>query len=269
MTEMVAEIVDVIVPIYNQGIWDTPVVKRYAGDVSVNLYVCDNSVAADTRSQNARTADIIKNLTYIDMGGNRGIARAYNSALNRISGSIICVFDDDTVPSDNYMDVVRRCVVEEGVYLPVVRNSSRILSPLNTAGPAIYPVKDLKNVKFATCSAFNTGMAYTASVAKRIGYDESLFIEFVDHDFCRRAHEAGIKFHLMEEAVLFQDYSVETNSLNAALHRDSLGKADLKRYYSHSLLERLYCRLYLTYRLIRNSKKYKTLKFIRGTRCSF
>lgn len=253
--------VDVIVPVFNQGIEETPIISNYMDDATVRFYVCDNSEDVDVKESNRIASNKVSNVEYIDMEGNKGISKAYNAALKMVKSDIICIFDDDTVPGDGFFNKIRSYVSAEGVYLPVVKSGDRILSPLNKLGPIIYPVNSIKRVNLNKCSAFNTGMTFTSDVARKIRYNEKLFIEFVDHDFCRRASAEGIPFFIMEDVVLEQNYSVETNSLEAAIHRDSLGKPDVREYYSNGIVERIYCELYLAYRAFRNSINYKTLSF--------
>ena len=254
--------VDIVVPLYNQRVFETPVIECFKDRDDVQFYVCDNSTDPEIKEQNRLVTNSQQRITYIDMGGNKGIAIAYNTAIKRCKGDIICIFDDDTTPGNNYVDLLKEHVVSEAIYMPIVKNGDRVLSPLNMKGPLIYPVQDISKIDLSSCSAFNTGMAFPRSVVSRCKHNEKLFIEFIDHDFCRQAHRIGMAFRMIPDAVLEQDYSVATNSLEAALHRDRLGRIDVREYYSGSNTDRIYGHLYLAYRAVRNTLRYKTLAFL-------
>lgn len=255
--------IDIIVVIYNKQISDVPVIRLYENKADIHYYVCDNSTDEAIRFKNKRDSIGCSNLNYIDMKGNKGLSRAYNRALNRCDGEIVCIFDDDTTPDYSYVNQIESQCVREGVYLPLVKSGERLLSPLNKIGPVITRCRDARRLNLKTCSAFNSGMAISRQVAKSIAYDEHLFLDFVDHAFCRKAHSQGVPFYLLRDVVLQQNYSKETNDLQAALNRNVISVKDIAEYYSDNILDKAYGSLYLSYLLLSNVLRYRSLAFLK------
>lgn len=261
---MVTNNIDIIVPVYNMLAKDVPVIQA-ADSSAVNciVHICDNSENDEIKRSNALFCADTPHIEYHDMGGNIGLSKAYNSALNRCSSSVVCIFDDDTDVDPTYFQIVVDQVEKHGsgIFIPLVYNGDNLLSPLNSFGPAIFRYRDISNFSPDTCFAFNTGMAVTRDVFNSVRYDERLFIEWIDHAFCRDAHNAGINFYLMPTVRLEQDYSRESNSLESALHREKLAGPDLRIYYSNSIVDRMYRFVYRFYRILRSCLKYHSFAF--------
>lgn len=255
--------VDIVVVIYNKEINAVPVIQLYANRDDVRYCVCDNSTNENVKHANAQDSKSYSNLTYIDMMGNKGLSRAYNSALNYCTGDIICVFDDDTTAELTYASQVKAQYEGEGVYLPLVKSGGRLLSPLKKLGPVISKCRNVGKLNLKTCSAFNSGMAISSRTAKAIAYDERIFLDFVDHAFCREAHKRGVPFYLLHDVEVQQNYSKETNDLQAALKRSAISSRDIAEYYSGSFLDRAYGGLYLVYKLVVNTLRYRSLAFLK------
>lgn len=258
---------DAIVPIYNEYMEECPLFELLTKNngYNVQLYICDNSTKQDIKKRNAATAGSFAWCTYLDMLGNMGYSKACNRAISESSSPFVCIFDDDTIiPYDYFSKVlswIKRGDLTSTVYVPIVLSGEELLSPLKTIGPMIYRASKVGDIDPSSCSAFNTGMVISRDVFSSVSYDENLFLEFVDHAFCRDAHKVGAHFVLMDDVHLEQSYSVYTNDLNSALFRDSIGKKDVREYYSHGLMERIYGQFYLAYRFLRNSIRYRTFKF--------
>lgn len=255
--------IDIIVVIYNKLVKDIPVIQLYENKDEIDYLVCDNSTDENIKQKNKTDAQAYNNLIYIDMKGNKGLSRAYNSAIYRCAGDLICIFDDDTLPESDYIEKIKVQCTAEGVYLPLVKSGTRLLSPLNIIGPVIYRCKNTKGLNLKTCSAFNSGMVISKTIVKAIAYDERLFLDFVDHAFCREAHRRGIPFYLLKDVTMQQNYSKETNNLQAALKRSLISSKDITEYYSGNLLDWIYGRLYLAYRLVANTLRYRSFAFLR------
>jgi GT2 family glycosyltransferase len=244
--------ISVIVPIYNTRIIDIPAFLIGKKDKDIEFVICDNSTDEIIKEENNNYSNRYTFINYCDMKGNKGISVAYNYGIEHAKGNIICIFDDDTMPGENYFSAVRQYVNEdsESVYVPVVMSGNRMLSPLKVFGPVVYRTSDVTMLRAKNISAFNAGMVYSRDIAKKIKYDENLFLEFVDHDFCRRVRQAGINIRIMEDVILEQDYSRYSDNKAQAQFRLKTACHDLPIYYNNSIVSKIYCKVYLLYRLM-------------------
>lgn len=252
-----------IIPVYNKRLESVPALVEHGNNKEVEWIVCDNSTLSKIKLNNALYARKNK-ITYIDMEGNKGISRAYNAAVRIANAGIVCIFDHDTMIPSEYFDKVKSKIDANGrgIYIPRVYTSVRLVSPLRFFGCAILTYGNTSRVDLKRCSAFNSGMAITRDVFDQIAYDESLFLEWVDHAFCRDAHRAGIPFFYLEDLCLQQDWSRENSDLRNALIREKIQRRDLLNFYSNGMVEKIYGRLYAAYRVLRLSIQYKTTAFI-------
>ena len=256
-----------IVVIYNKVIESVPI-YTFLHNLSldnVHLDLCDNSDCEEIKQHNIYICTKIDQCHYIDMGGNRGYSRACNEAIRRSKEDVVCIFDDDTIIPYNYITVVDQYICStsnsDTIYVPYVTVNSKTLSPLFVIGPMIVHAIGKIKVPSRICSAINTGMAFRRDVFLKIQYDENLFLDYVDHAFCRSARQHGIQFIIMPEITLKQSYSKYTNTLSDALKRETILENDIRKYYDNGIIDRLYCSAYLIYRKLYRSIKYRTLEF--------
>lgn len=256
---------DIVVVVYNLQLNQVKAISAFRGMEGVSIYVCDNSTNAEIKDKNKPYAAKM-GVQWLDMGGNVGLARAYNSAIASGSGNVVCIFDDDTLPPETYLSRMEEAIEVGGTgcYLPLVRSGETLLSPLRRRGPAITRVENPLAIPEGELYAFNTGMAVTRDVYNRIVYDENLFIDYVDHSFMRSVHGLGIPVHVVGGIELQQNYSRQTDDLASALRRDVTFRCDVRKFHSAGgILETLYCEMYLFYRLLRNTLHFRTTAFIR------
>ena len=62
-------------------------------------------------------------------------------------------------------------------------------------------------------------MIINAHVFDHYRYNENIFLDYIDHDFMREMHKQNRKVEIMEDNVLDQDFSMETNSLKSSYNR--------------------------------------------------
>mgnify|MGYP000662364730 CR=1 FL=1 len=105
-------------------------------NTGVEIFVCDNS-----------TKDM-KNLTFeservhiLSMGGNVGLSKAYNKAIESINGrdGYICFFDDDTAVPENYFTLMEKEIEKTGadILLPCVFDGNGYMSPCKISGVSV------------------------------------------------------------------------------------------------------------------------------------
>lgn len=261
---------DIIVAIYNVNIHKVPVIKSMINKENINLILCDNSTVYEIINKNKEAIQDLKektnvNINYISMNGNAGLSHAYNEGLSFAKGDVVCIFDDDTLPSDTFLIEMQKAIRAngKGIYLPYIYSNDILLSPLKSVGPAIIRCKDPAQVKMNHLYAFNTGMTITRDIFSKLRFDDRLFVDNVDHAFCRDAHKQDLNFHIVPAVKLQQNYSVETDDKDKAIIRFKTRKNDIHIYYNNSLINRVYANGYLFYRALRSAIKYKTSEFFK------
>lgn len=248
----------VIIVVYNKSCRDS-ISYRRANEHTLNIIVLDNSTS------DYGNLEIVKNDNniYINMGGNKGLSKAYNAALDVIDkeNKYVCLFDDDTDMGDNYFELVLNYVNETNgdILLPIVKTSTRILSPCQFRKKRAVEIKSLDELASKPISAINSGMVIKSEIYSRYRYNERIFLDYLDHDFMRDMNKQKKNIIVMEKNILLQDFSMESNTLEASYNRLCILNHDLKEYYKDNFIMYLY--QIIAYKLVM-IKKYKSLKFI-------
>ena len=164
----------VVIVVYNTSCQDSISYNR-AKDSSVKIIVCDNSTS------DYGNEEIVKNdgNIYINMGGNNGLSKAYNAAIQVINkdNRYICLFDDDTDMGKKYFDKVLSYInmSNADILLPVVKTSTRILSPCQFKKKRCVEVKNLEELINKPISAINSGMVIKSEIYKDYKYMKIYF----------------------------------------------------------------------------------------------
>lgn len=251
----------VIIVVYNMNCEDSAAFNSLAQSQVKNVMICDNS----TKENNNEEACEKHGFHYIDMGGNMGLSKAYNRAIEQIpkSGKIICLFDDDT-DIHSYFDKVLAYLNknEADIYVPIVTDEMGILSPCIATKNDFKRFKNTDEMTSSvhSISAINSGMAIRSEIFENYRYDELLFLEHIDHDFMRTMRAEHKTVCIMKDIVMVQHFALFNSTREQAEVRFKILKRDYKRYYRNAskfdfafvmLLRRLvYC------------KEYKTPKFL-------
>lgn len=258
----------VVVPLYNKLIIDTPIyqsVSKFGSDY-VKIYICDNSTDMSIKVINKSFCGDDKYAIYLDMHSNAGYSKACNYAINIMREDAICIFDDDTRPCPDFFQRVlfhlENTPKEAKVFIPIVETSGVLLSPLRVFGPAIFRIKSPAKLNLEKCSAINSGLVFRREVFSQVRFDENLFLDFVDHALFRELHSKRIKLTLMPDVILDQNYSANSNSLNAALFRAKIQYKDIREFYSVSPLYSFYGAAYIGYLIIKRCIMYRSFAFL-------
>lgn len=257
--------ISVLTVLYNQGIDSAGCLRAaLASDEVGEVVACDNSTVPNDNAARARELGV----TYVDMGGNRGLPAAYNAGVSRCHGDVACIFDDDTAVGEEYFRCVRTlCDADTGwdIALPLVMAGEEVLSPCEFDG---YRAKAFASPEDITesdrLSGINSGMAVRRSVYEKVHYDEALFLDLVDHRFVAQAREAGFSVVYLDGPVLRQDFSLDTDSAESAARRLSIFEHDARAFYAGGgAMRRLYCLAMLLHRKAKLSRKYGSTRFFR------
>ncbi|PKD10924.1 glycosyltransferase [Bifidobacterium longum] len=249
--------ISVLVVVYNTSIDSVPVISKALENQYVSdIVVCDNSTLTNMNS--VKAAEL--GLTYVSMQGNRGLSVAYNAGIEKAEGDVICVFDDDTFVPDDYFDKVEKLKNSDkhwDIALPAVISNDRILSPCIFKGYRSHLFtsrEDIKDDLFL--SGINSGMAVKKEVYSRTHYNESLFLDLIDHQFIMDAKKNGAAVVFLDGPVLKQSYSLDVDSKMSACKRFKIFSHDASYFYSSSMLSCLYCKIMLLIRRIKIFLRY-------------
>ena len=182
-------------------------------------------------------------LQYISMGGNMGLPKAYNAAVDALRGrdGFVVWFDDDTPVTAEYLSALSAAAQGAGdtdIFVPLfasVQNPDTLISPCvrweDRKAFQLRSVKDAAEAESAELlSAINSAMAVNLKVYNAINYNEEQFLDFVDHEFCLRAKAAGCTIRPLP-VKLCQDYSDDTRvPFKQAMHRCDIFSKDFMVY---------------------------------------
>ena len=200
---------------------------------AVRTVVCDNSTEANDNKKCES-----ESVHFLSMGGNVGLSKAYNAALDYLKAEdgYICVFDDDTdIPAD-YFEKIDAEAEKSGadVILPVVTDEVGIMSPCKIGGALTSRISDLKQLNAENISGINSGMAIKAEIFKEYRYNEEYFLDFIDHAFVRDMKKQGKKIAVCEELNLKQSFSANDRDIKKAKKRFELFKKDYMTFCKQS-----------------------------------
>ena len=207
------------------------------------IVFCDNSTDAEIKNYNVSYVENLKNdrIFYLDMHGNKGLSKAYNSAIANLSlneNDFVVIFDQDTlIPQDmqlRYENFISKNK-DADMICPVVLDSVGVMSPSIASGTKfshIASISQINGTNISSYSFINSGMCIKRSVFDRIKYEENLFLDFVDHDFILSAKKNGFKIKICKEVVLNQNFSgVTKNTYNQDFSRFCIYMKDAKVFY--------------------------------------
>lgn len=227
-----------VMVLYNRRAAESETLSRLERRKDLELLLVDNSgVRTDNEAFCAR-----EGIHYLSMGGNKGLSRAYNAALDRlfaegVSGEdVVVLLDDDTEVPGLYFDLLRLALREQpdtDIFAPVIRGQDGVIYSPNRYRflknrLLVNPVTEAEQSSF---NAVNSGMAIRMRVFESYRYNESLFLDEVDHCFCREQRALGRKFGVLN-IVLEQRFHQREETLDpeAAWKRLNLRISDLYRH---------------------------------------
>ena len=208
-----------------------------------HIIFVDNSTDISIKESNISYAHKnSSNFTYIDMQGNKGLPNAYNKAIETVkpeNDDYVIILDQDTVfESDIFNKYVSYIEFNPtvDVICPIVTDSVGIMSPNLICGvnnKHLLNIDDIKNNNISNYSFINSGMCIKGSVFSKLKYDETLFLDFVDHDFVIQIKDYNFTIGICFDVVLNQNFSgVTKNSFEQDFSRFKIFIKDAKRYYN-------------------------------------
>ena len=209
------------------------------------LYVIDNSDEKNIILVNKLKEYL--NICYIDNHGNKGIAHALNvgcTSAIKDGYKWALTFDQDSF--------VPLGMIEK--LLQYKANNVAIISPFHADKYLLFPKTEI--IQQEVLSVATSGNLLNLQIFEKIGvFEEKLFIDYVDIEYCLRANAAGYKILLVNKAIL-------KHQLGEISQHELLGKFFytsnhnyLRRYYNARNRFYVYKKYSFYYDYVKEDKK--------------
>lgn len=177
-----------VVVLYNKKIQESQSIKNLLSCSMPDIYVIvlDNS-CDEFIELNQRWSEKLS-IYYHAMGGNAGLSKAYNFALELLKekeeNDIVIWFDDDTPIEKKYFEVLKAKAenTQFDVFVPVIYGQDGIIYSPNEVGllKGKYIKSSNQTIRNDKFNAINSCLAVRMRLYKNYRYDESLFMDCVD-----------------------------------------------------------------------------------------
>ena len=231
------------------------------------LLIADNSVDQSILASNEGCTLPV---TYIPCGGNVGISKAYNKALGTIKDSSFRVMlsDDDTLFSQEYMENMYEASGKDEnrdrLFCGLIDTNNGWMSPrtIRTTNAA-FPFMLRKPVPgvYSNRNPVNSGLCIPGHLISSIGgYDERLFLDYVDYLFMDKIRAKGYGEVLLVPGKIVQDFSGFSDDIDSTLKRWEIFRKDFTTYCE--LTHKSW--FYKNYLLARRSVNIKVQTLLKG-----
>lgn len=199
---------------------------------------------------------------------NPGIAYAYNRIAEYAKKNdipfIVFLDQDTSLPQDFYSTYIRTITENQHVMIaaPKIYTENGLLSPSGMRFYRSFRLNEIKSehISLGNTSCINSGLLLnTRFFFQCSGYNESLRLDFCDHDFIRRAARETEVLTVIP-ICLKQDFSAETNTKQKALKRYELFVVDMKEFRKNKNKMIFFLTVDLPH-LLRQSLRFKSWKF--------
>ena len=205
--------------------------QRWMTPEELKIIVFDNSTSDYCNAQFC----VEHNFKYLTYHENKGLSFAYNRIIENIqadSDDYVLILDDDTELTEEFLREIVFCEKKD-INLPVVRSiqDGHIFSPsIKKNRIRSIVIQSVNELEGNQITAINSGMVIKASVFESIRYNESLFLDCVDHDFMDQVNERGYEIKILQ-SLIFQNLSRQNIKNNESTKARMIiyGK-DFKKY---------------------------------------
>ena len=210
-------------------------IESYIDNVEV-VFAFDNSTKKNLELE--RKLKSMQKIHYIDGHGNRGLSYAINKVANitiKLGYKWLITFDQDSVAYQNMIEQMKEFII---TYPDI--NKIGIISP--TIKNSLLKFKEVQNKISFNDWVIQSGALHNLEAYKYIkGYDERLFIDQVDIEYCVRLGENGYKIAKINHAILIHNTLDDDVKLIEKKGRKLVAnKYSTMRYY-YFLRNNLYC----------------------------
>lgn len=231
-----------LVVIYNRRCEDSPSCEALKGMPDARAVVIDNSTE---ENDNARYC-AGRGFGYLGLGGNRGLAVAYNRGIAWIkahtNATHVVLFDDDTVIPEGFLEETEKSIKanpKAKIFLPRVYDEVGLLSPCAIDGFRVRRIADVAELTPDNITAINSGMTIDLSVFKEYTYNERYFLDYIDHAFMRDMKGCAVSFAVTRQTLRQRFAGNERGNKRAVRRRFAIFKTDFRRFCGKSFKGRL------------------------------
>lgn len=185
---------------------------------NINISILDNSTDESKKNKNRSIAANL-NVDYIDMGGNIGLSKAYNVYLDSTDYNekdFIVWLDDDSNINDYYFEELENLINSTiDIATPIIQGQDdKIWSPNNDGFLKNKQLKTVvEKVNLKKYNAINSCTAVRGHIYDTYRYDETLFLDQVDHLFFYHQRNHKRNFYQMN-TVISHNFSLKTLNKN-------------------------------------------------------
>lgn len=194
------------------------------------IYIFDNSTKTSLINRDS--------IVYLSEGENKGIAYALNKIMDMAKKDgfqWVLTMDQDSIIPDGMLKGFQECLEKYqdiGIICPQVIDKRRIYSEIENK-------ENEKYVEFCITSASCTSIEAWEKCGK---FDEWLFVDLVDNDFCKRLILSGYKIIKLNKWVLDQEFGKITPKskrkqrfwleISKIMHNQNFAKFSYKKFVS-------------------------------------
>lgn len=232
----------VLLVIHNRACEDSPPCEQLRLLPNARVVVVDNSTEPNDNGRYCAA----RGFGYLSMGGNLGLAKAYNHGIAWIKQNTdathVVLFDDDTALPETFLDETAAYIAKtdnEQIFLPVVYDEKGLLSPCAIDGLRVRRLTSPYEVTPKGITGINSGMTIDLAVFDDYRYDERYFLDYIDHAFVRDMKARGYFFAVTMLELRQQFFDNARGNKQAARRRLAIFKKDFRRFCGRSLKGRL------------------------------
>lgn len=209
-------------------------INKLKGKVN-EIIVVDNGSKMETINM---LKELENDITIIYLEKNKGIAYALNKGINysiEKRYDWILTLDHDSIVTDDMIENMLKCY---GNFDKELREKVAMLVPTHVEEKEYENSNIISNEeKFSkpyieVLTEITSGALTKADIYKNIGlYDEKLFIDLVDHDYCLSLNRKGFKVIQVSSAVLIHNLGESVKKNVLGLKMTPTNHSPLRRYY--------------------------------------
>ncbi|WP_300565668.1 glycosyltransferase [uncultured Acetatifactor sp.] len=191
--------ITVVIVVCNKDFSQSSVCENIRPKGDIDVVVVDNSTLVNHNREYCEKNQI----GYYSMNGNKGLSKAYNAAIDMFAETdVIVLLDDDTDVTSDYFDNLKKELENRqdvDIFVPIIKGQDGVIySPNNYNFLKNKLVKSpMIEVKQKSFNAISSCMAIRMRVFDNYRYNEKLFVDEIDHCFCREQRELGRKFGIL------------------------------------------------------------------------
>lgn len=232
-----------LVVIHNRRCEDSPSCEQLRADSAARAVVVDNSTEPNDNALYCAR----RGFGYVSMGGNMGLAKAYNRGIRWIreytDATHVILFDDDTTLPDGFLENTARYISqtpEAQIFVPRVTDEKGLLSPCRIEGLRVTRVTAPEELTASALTAINSGMAMDVALFDDYRYNEAYFLDYIDHAFLRDMKERGVRIAVTRQMLTQRFAGNERGNRRAAKRRLAIFKQDFRRFCGTSPKGRMF-----------------------------